>query len=269
VTPELGRVRDVIATLPSALVAFSGGVDSAVVLKVAFDVLGARAKALTAVGPALPTRELAEARRIAAEIGVDHLVVDSHESEDPNYRENPVDRCYYCKSELYRITAREASRHGLSHVLNGTNRDDLGDHRPGLVAADEAGVMSPLVVAGLDKAAVRAVARELGLGVWDKPAAACLASRIPYGTEVTRTRLAQIEALEVDLRALGLRVVRVRYHHEVARIEVGEAELAHAFAQRDAIVAAARRYGFAFAALDLAGYRQGALNHALPLLKGS
>lgn len=263
---RLDSLRAVVRDLGSVLVAFSGGIDSALVLRVARDELGDRALGLTAVGPALPRRERADAARIAREIGARHVFVDSREIEDPDYRRNGPDRCFHCKSELYRITEATRAREGLAHVANGTNVDDLGDHRPGLDAARRAGVRSPLVEANLGKADVRAVARELGLRVWDKPASACLASRIPYGTEVDRERLARVEALEDALRALGLRQLRVRFHGEVARVEVAEDELEAAFRARDAIVAAGREAGFTFVALDLAGYRSGSLNALLPVV---
>lgn len=263
----LRDLRAIFEEMGSVVVAFSGGIDSALVLRVAHDVLGDRAVGLTAVGPALAERERAEAGRIAAEIGARHLFVDSHEIDDADYRRNAGDRCYFCKSELYRITTRMREELGVAWVANGTNADDLGDHRPGLVAADEARVRSPLVEARIGKAEVRAIARELGMTVWDKPASACLASRIPYGTEVTPQRLRQIGALEAALKDLGLRQVRVRYHEALARIEVPRDDLLRAFDLRDAIVAAAKQAGFTFIALDLEGYRTGSLNALLPILQ--
>jgi uncharacterized protein len=264
---KLARLRAVCEALGSVVVAFSGGLDSALVLKVARDVLGERALGLTAVGPALPARERDDAARIAAAIGARHVFVDSREIEDPRYVENPENRCFFCKSELYRLAARARERHGMAYVVNGTNVDDLGDHRPGLEAARLAGVRSPLVEAGLTKAEVRALARRLGLDVWDKPASACLASRIPYGTPVTRERLAQVGALEQALRDLGLRQVRVRHHDDLARIEVAPDELPEAFAQRGAIAAAAKRAGYRYVALDLEGYRQGSFNARLRVVQ--
>ena len=250
----------------SVLVAFSGGIDSALVLRVAHDVLGDRAVGLTAVGPALAAREREAAARIATEIGAPHLFVTSNEIDDPGYRANAGDRCWFCKSELYRITAAKRDELGLAWVANGTNTDDLGDYRPGLAAADDARVRSPLVETGIGKSDVRAIAREIGLSVWEKPASACLASRIPHGTEVTRERLSQVESLEAALFSLGLPQVRVRHHGAVARIEVSRDDLARAFEMRDEIVGAGKAAGYAFVALDLEGYRTGSLNALLPVV---
>lgn len=264
---ELDRLRKVIEEMGSVLVAFSGGLDSALVLKVATDVLGDRAVGLTAVSPSLAPRERADAERIAKAMGARHVLVESHELDDPSYAANPSNRCFYCKSELYRITTAKKAELGLAFVANGTNKDDLGDHRPGLDAAREAGVRSPLLEADLDKSAVRAVAREVGLDVWDKPASACLSSRIPYGTEVTLDKLTRIGTLENALKQLGLRQVRVRYHDSLARIEVDRTELARAFELRDAIVAAGKASGFTYVTLDLAGYRVGSLNELLRVVQ--
>jgi len=257
-SPERLALEAGLRALGSVLVAYSGGIDSALVLRVATEVLGPdRALGVTAVGPALPARERTAAGRLAQQMGARHRFVDAREIDQPGYQANAPDRCFHCKSALYRVTEAVRREEGLAWVVNGTNTDDLGDYRPGLDAARAAGARSPLVDAGLGKAAVRAVARELGLEVWDKPASACLSSRIPYGTPVTR---------EDALRGLGLRDLRVRHHGDVARVEVGTGELETAFALRDRIVAAGRAAGFTFVALDLEGYRTGSLNAVLHVL---
>jgi uncharacterized protein len=252
----------------SALVCFSGGVDSALVLAVAHEVLGARAVGMTAVSPSLAPFEKEAAVAIAAQIGARHELVSSHEIERPGYVANASDRCFHCKTELYEIAEAKKREWGIDHVLNGTNVDDLGDHRPGLEAARNARVRSVLVELGFTKTDVRQAAQAMGLAVWDKPASACLSSRIPYGTEVTRERLAQIGGLEAELRRLGLRQLRVRYHEKLARIEVARDELLAAFEVRDAIVEAGRRFGFAYVTLDLQGYRTGSHNEVLGLVAG-
>lgn len=257
------------------LVCYSGGVDSAFVLAVAHRVLGERCVGMTAVSPSLASFELEDAARIARSIGARHELVDSNEIENESYAKNDVDRCFHCKSELYRVSAKKQVEWALAHVVNGTNLDDLGDYRPGLEAAKLSGARSPLVEAGLTKADVRSLSQAIGLGVWDKPAAACLSSRLPYGTRVTKERLAQIGSLEAEIHALGIRQARVRWHASssetviaakeaaIARIEIGKDEMMKAFEARDAIVAAGKRLGFTYVTLDLAGYRTGSHNEVL------
>jgi uncharacterized protein len=268
---KLGRLRLAVRSRSSALVCFSGGVDSTLLLKVARDELGERCFALTVASPTLARSERADAVRLAAELGLGDrfLLRDSHELERPGFAQNPVDRCYMCKSELLEIAAPLATELGLTGIFLGTNLDDLGDHRPGKAAADERGAAHPMVEAGLTKAEVRALSRALGLRTWDKPQLACLSSRFPYGTEITPERLARVDGLEDALRALGFRQLRVRFHDTVARLELDPAEMARAFdpAVREAIVSAGKRAGFTFVAVDLVGYRSGALNEGVVQIK--
>jgi uncharacterized protein len=235
------------------------------VLAVAHAELGERAVGMTTVSPSLPASERADAERLASAMGARHLFVESHEIERPDYVKNAPDRCFHCKTELYDVALAKARELGVAAIVNGTNKDDLGDYRPGLEAARNAGVVSPLVELGFGKADVRNVARLLGIDAWDKPAAACLSSRIPYGTSVTRERLAQIEGFEAELRALGLRQLRVRFHDAIARIELGESEMDRALQPelRHAMLEAGKRHGFRYVTLDLGGYRTGSHNEVL------
>lgn len=258
--PKLDTLRELVRATGGALVAFSGGVDSTFVLAVAREVLGARAVALTAHSPSVPQAEREAARQLALHLGARHLEVESHEGEDPRYAANPVDRCYFCKSELYRLCDVAARAEGLAAVLDGFNADDRKDHRPGHLAAEQAGVRSPLAEAGLGKAEVRAWSEAYGLPTWNKPQMACLASRLPYGVAVTPERLAQVERAEAGLRALGLVQVRVRWHDAIGRVEVAADELEGAFARRAEIVAAVKAAGFKLAVLDLEPFRSGRLN---------
>ena len=256
--PKQARLRELVRGHERLLVAYSGGVDSALVLAVAHAELGSHALGVTAYSPAVPRRELQEALRLARAIGAAHRVVRTGEIDDPRYAANPVNRCYFCKSTLYASLTALARREGWSAIANGTNVDDLTDHRPGLLAADELRVVSPLRDAGLGKAEVRALARELGLPAWDKPASPCLASRIPYGSPVTRDKLASIDEAEDYLRGLGLRDLRVRHFGSRARVEVGRAELDTVAERLDAIRERLRRIGFD--EVELIELRSGALN---------
>ncbi len=265
----LAALRRVIQAAGPSIIAFSGGVDSALVLHVARDVLGDDAVALTAVGPTLPAEEEAEARRFGESLGVRHVFVSSRELENPDYARNPTNRCYFCKTELYTLCHGERERLGLRSILDGVNRDDLGDHRPGLVAADENGIRHPLIEAGLGKEAVRELCRELGIELWDKPSFACLGSRFPYGTSITLERLGRLERCERVLREQGFRGFRVRFHDAIARIEVGVADLPRLVDPevRERIVRAIKAEGFEFVTLDLEGYRTGSLNAGLARLE--
>lgn len=262
---RLEGLKDILREADGVLVAFSGGVDSTFLLKVTHSVLGDRAVALTTSSSTAPPGELEAAQELAREIGCRHIILDSHELENPAFAQNPVNRCYFCKDELYRICRIEADRLGLSTVVDGTNLDDLKDHRPGLKAAKEWRIRHPLVEAQLSKADIRQFSRELNLPTWDKPAMACLSSRFPYGIAIDMEKLEKIAACERLLRELNFRQFRVRYHGELVRIELAPSEMDRLFdvATRAAIVARCKQVGFSFVTLDLQGYRTGSMNELL------
>lgn len=267
--PELAakaeRVKAILFGLGKVAVSFSNGVDSTLLLRLAVDACGpGRVLAVTGQSPTLPARELAEARTTAQALGVRHLVVETGEMDDPVFRTNPPDRCYHCKKRRLQALRRAAAEHGFGWVVEGTNRDDLGDYRPGLRASEEEGARSPLLEAGLGKDEIRELSRELGLVGWDRPAAACLASRLPYGMEITVDRLRQVEQAEEYLQGLGFSPVRVRHHGDVARLEVARGDRGRLLEAADAVQTELQHLGFRFVALDLGGYRTGSLNRALP-----
>jgi pyridinium-3,5-biscarboxylic acid mononucleotide sulfurtransferase len=248
------------------LVAFSAGVDSTFLLKAAHMALGEGAIALTASSPSAPPGEIQAAKDFAASLGCGHIVLESHELNNPSFAQNPINRCFFCKDELYRICRAEADKLGIGTIVDGTNLDDLQDHRPGLKAANEWGVRHPLVEGEMTKADIRRYSRELDLPTWDKPSSPCLSSRFPYGTEINLERLKQIGSCEVFMKELRFREFRVRYHGDLARIEVSQNEIDRLFERptRDAIVKRFKELGFRFVSLDLQGFRSGSLNEGLP-----
>ena len=265
-TPEktLEELEAMVAPYGSALVAFSGGVDSSLALAVAGRALPkGRVLAVTSNNETYLPSELKQAEALAHSLDVEHLVVNSRELDDPNYANNPANRCYFCKSTLYSDLKALAQEKGYACVVDGANKDGEGDYRPGRKAAKELGVVSPLSLAGVGKAEVRELARYLGLPSWDKPALACLSSRFPYGQEITPEKLAQVARAEEFMRSRGYKQVRVRHHGEIARLEVESAELERALKERGEISAELKAAGFLYVTLDLAGYKPGSLNAAL------
>lgn len=263
--PKLEHLERLLRELPSALLAFSGGVDSAFLLSVAHDVLGDRLTALTSVSPTNPDTDTVNAKALAAQLGVRHLVIDSNELGIPGYSANSVDRCYLCKNRLYEICESEARARGIPVIVDGVNADDLQDYRPGLRAGAEHAIRHPLAETMLTKDEIRIASRARGLATWDRPASPCLSSRFPYGTEITRERLHVVATAEAGLRALGFRTLRVRFHGEAASVEIARDELPrlddpglHA-AARDVVLAA----GFRTVTIEPDGFRSGRLNDAI------
>jgi uncharacterized protein len=261
------RLYDALSSFDSVIVAFSGGVDSAYLAWVATEVLGPAALCVTADSPSYPDHHRQLALRIAREFSLHHEFVTTSETEQPEYRANPVNRCYYCKSELYDVLSRLAAARGIAVIVDGSNADDRSDYRPGRQAAREYGVRSPLDEADLTKADIRELSRRAGLPTWDEPASACLSSRIPYNSEVTTEKLQMIERAEAALRDLGFRVCRVRHHDTLARIELGTNELHRALDPdvRERIVRELRAIGYQHVTIDLQGYRMGSLNEGVRL----
>jgi pyridinium-3,5-biscarboxylic acid mononucleotide sulfurtransferase len=262
---KLDRMRATFAPMRTLIVAFSGGVDSTLVLKVAHDTLGDRVLALTTTSPTMPDEDRDSALAMARQIGARHIVVDSNELEIPGYAANPLNRCYLCKHNLFTVCEAKAGELGIEEIVDGLNLDDLHDYRPGMQAASEKRVRHPLVEAEMTKADVRAVSRAMGLPTWDRPASPCLSSRFPYGTEITPEGLAKVAAGEKLLHSMGFVVARVRYHGDVARLELEQGEIARVFelAIRDTIDREFKKIGFRFVAIDLKGFRSGSLNEGL------
>lgn len=265
---KLTHLKQLFAQMDRALIAYSGGVDSTLVAKIAYDILGDRALAVTAESPSLLPEELEDARIQAATIGISHQVIQTHEMENPNYTSNPVNRCYFCKSELHDTLKPLALQRGYPYVVDGVNADDLHDYRPGIQAAKERGARSPLAELGITKAEVRQLSQQLGLPWWDKPAQPCLSSRFPYGEEITVAKLQRVGRAEIYLRRLGLNNLRVRSAGDTARIELPAEQIKEFVLTTDlpALVAAFQSYGFLYVTLDLEGYQSGKLNQVLTQL---
>jgi uncharacterized protein len=257
---KLQRLKSTVKDCESAVVAFSGGVDSSLVCAVAREVLGDRAVAVTTVSPTYPPGEIDMAKEIAKRVGIEHLIITTNELGDPKFASNPVDRCYFCKGELLKKLEGVREKFGFKKILDGTNYDDLSDFRPGSRALGEFGVVSPLALAGLGKEEVRQLAEKYGLPNADKPANPCLASRIPFGSRITPERLERIAGAEGFLHSLGFQVVRVRDHGGLARVEVAREELEKAFKLRGKITENLKQLGYTFVTLDLEGYHSGSFN---------
>jgi len=260
---KLEKLKSIIEKTGGAVVAFSGGVDSTFLLKVAHDVLGDKVLAVTANSETYPKRELEEAKTFAAALGIEHIVIETLELEIAGFADNPPDRCFYCKHELFSKLTDIAKKHGFQYVFDGSNYDDRNDHRPGMRAAKELGVVSPLKQAEMTKEDIREISKEYGLSTWDKPSFACLSSRFPYGTKITPEKLNVIGAAEDFIRDLGFRELRVRHHDTIARIEVGKNDLEKIIPYASQIVEKLKSLGFLYVTLDLAGYNTGSMNYTL------
>jgi len=264
---KIKRLKNIFQTMERAIVAYSGGIDSTVVAKIAKDILADRALAITAVSPSLLPEELEDAKIQARAIGITHELVATHEMDNPSYTSNPVNRCYFCKSELHDTLGPIAASRGYAYVVDGVNADDLKDYRPGIQAAVERRVRSPLAEVGITKAEVRQIARQLDLPWWDKPSQPCLSSRFPYGEEITIAKLQRVGRAEIYLRKLGYHNIRVRSDRDTARIELLPEQIKDFVINTniEELVTEFQKLGFSFVTLDLEGYRSGKLNRALEL----
>lgn len=260
---KLENLRALFSEMGRAAVAFSGGLDSGFLLKFGHDVIGEQIIGVIGVSPSVPRRELEAATSFAERHRIPYRLIETHEMDDPNYRANPVDRCYHCKTELFGKLKEFAEKEKYPFIMDGTNESDSGDHRPGRAAAKAKGVRSPLAEVGLSKDDIRLAAREMGLDIWDKASFACLGSRFPYGTAITVEGLSRVERCEDLLRNLGLRQFRVRHHGSIARIEVEESDFPTVLLYREEIVKVFRENGYRYVALDLQGYRTGSMNEAI------
>jgi uncharacterized protein len=262
---KLEQLKNLLQDMEQALIAYSGGVDSTLVAKIAYDILGDRALAITAVSPSLLPEELIEAQTQAAKIGIKHELVETKEMDNPDYTSNPINRCYFCKSELHDTLKPLALKRGYPYVIDGINADDLTDYRPGIQAAKERGARSPLAEVGVSKAEVRAISRSLGLPWWNKPAQPCLSSRFPYGEAITVTKLQRVGRAEIYLHQLGYENLRVRSQEDTAKIELPAQDISQFVQQVDLpkLVKTFQNLGFVYVTLDLEGYRSGKLNQVL------
>lgn len=267
VDEKLDRMRAILREMGTVLVAYSGGIDSTLLLKVAHDTLGARAVGVISASESIPSEEVRDALAVAEDLGIPVIQTYTTELSDPNYAANPSNRCYFCKTALFDELEEIAKREGIAQIVYGANLDDLGDHRPGAVAARERGVRAPLLEAGLNKEDIRAAALQLGVPNWDKPAMACLSSRVPYGTAIDADVLRQVWQGERFLRGLGLRQLRVRHHGDTARLEIPLDALPRLveLGTREAIVAHFKEIGYTYVTLDLEGFRSGSMNAKLPV----